>query len=594
MNPRTVATRIAATAALGLLAMTGAASAQDRYGPVGPNTVVDMTPTVSAKHFQYWPGGNRHHQPIIVPYHRWGPDGPWASDLLIVDENTANQIDCPPHMMPPQESALPNAGYWGSMTCDKVPIAQWLGEVFRIDARRILDQAPNGMSPIITKEMVEAAEKAHRSIRPGDAVIYWSGFDDKYDLPMPDGWKLLIGPIAGTSPSWPDPDFDASEYVASKGSRLMGTDSPSMGAFGPPRYTTKGPDSSFQNPLALESHLGHFKYGAVHTEGLINVDKVPDGSLYISLPPKHRGSATVEARSAAIIDPRLAGELLKAVRAGRVVDLSVVLSMDHPVWWPGAGVGTYVFPYHALDVNTYTQWTGPYRVSTHMMDAHTGTHMDPPAHFGPPSGFDFNSYNAWTKGVLQKYEAKYGKLKTTDMTSDKVPVYYCMGPARIVDVTHRVGTTDPKSWPASPTIRVEDVQAHEKAHGPIKAGDVVIFRSGHTDAHFREYQRGIEDPNTAAPLNGRSEGWPSPTPEAVNYVIDKGVKCMGTDGPSMGSVNPEEAVMTHWAAASREIPWIEFLTNVGALPPTGGFFVFLNPKYENNHGGPGRAIGILP
>jgi kynurenine formamidase len=80
----------------------------------------------------------------------------------------------------------------------------------------------------------------------------------------------------------------------------------------------------------------------------------------------------------------------------------------------------------------------------------------------------------------------------------------------------------------------------------------------------------------------------------VNYILEKGVKCIGTDAPSMGSVNPEEATMTHWAAASREGVFVEFLTNVGALPPTGGFFVFLAPKYENNHGGPGRAIGILP
>jgi kynurenine formamidase len=180
------------------------------------------------------------------------------------------------------------------------------------------------------------------------------------------------------------------------------------------------------------------------------------------------------------------------------------------------------------------------------------------------------------------------------MTSEKVPVGWCVGPARVVDVTSRVGTTDQKSWPASPAIRVEEVQAHEKAFGPIKAGEVVIFKSGHTDAHFRELQRGVEDPNTAAPLNGHSEGWPAPTPETVNYILEKGVKCIGTDAPSMGSVNPEEATMTHWAAASREGVFVEFLTNVGALPPTGGFFVFLAPKYENNHGGPGRAIGILP
>jgi mannose-6-phosphate isomerase-like protein (cupin superfamily) len=29
------------------------------------------------------------------------------------------------------------------------------------------------------------------------------------------------------------------------------------------------------------------------------------------------------------------------------------------------------------------------------------------------------------------------------------------------------------------------------------------------------------------------------------------------------------------------------------MPPTGGCFVFLTPKYENNHGGPGRVIAIV-
>ena len=38
----------------------------------------------------------------------------------------------------------------------------------------------------------------------------------------------------------------------------------------------------------------------------------------------------------------------------------------------------------------------------------------------------------------------------------------------------------------------------------------------------------------------------------------------------------------------------EFLTDVGQLPATGAFYIFLNPRIENNHGGPGRAIAILP
>ncbi len=562
------------------------------YWPVTANTVVDLSPTVSMSHYQNWPGGQLHHQPIIVPYIKHGP-GPWASDLLIVDENTATQTDCPPHMMPPQESGLPNAGYWGSLTCDKVPAWQFVGEVFKIDARSILDQAPNGVSPIITVDMVKAAERAYREIRPGDAVLYWSGYDDKYDLPMPEGWRLLIGPIAGTSPSWPDPDFEAADYVGSKGVKLMGTDSPSMGAFGPPRV--KLPYGLFQNPLAIESHLGHFKHGAIHTEGLMNLDKVPNGSLYIALYPKHKDSPTVETRAAAITDLRLAAELMKAVRAKRVVDLSVILSMQHPVWWPGAGVGNYVFPYHVVNpVNYFTGPFGPYWVNTHMMDAHTGTHVDPPAHFGPPPGFDFNSYNDWTKEVLREFEAKYGKLRTTDMTSDKVPIHYFMGPARVINVQHLVGTTDPSTWPASPKITVADVQAYEALYGPIKAGEVVIFQTGHNDAYFKPFQRGMPDLCVKAPLDGQSEGWPAPTPETILYLAKKGVVHVGIDAPSMGSVNPKEAVMTHWAAANEGMIFTEFLIGVGQLPPKGAFFIFLNPKYENNHGGPGRAIAILP
>jgi kynurenine formamidase len=52
--------------------------------------------------------------------------------------------------------------------------------------------------------------------------------------------------------------------------------------------------------------------------------------------------------------------------------------------------------------------------------------------------------------------------------------------------------------------------------------------------------------------------------------------------------------MTYWSAANEGTIFTEYLINVGQLPATGGFYVFLNPKIEDNHGGPGRAIGILP
>lgn len=565
-----------------------------QYAPVTANDVVDLSPTISARHYQYWPGGQLHHQPLVVPYITHGP-GPWASDLIILDENTATQTDTPAHMMSPQDSGLPNAHYWGSLTNEKIPAWQLLGEVYKIDGRQMLDQANNGESPLFTLDHIKVAEQAYRAMGPGDAVLYWSGYDDKYDRPMPEGSRLIIDPMVGTAPGWPAPNFDAAEYVGSRGVRLMGLDSPSMGALGPPQHIQAGPAGMFQNPLALESHLGHFKYGAIHTEGLMNLDKVPNGSLYIALPVKHENSPTVETRAIAITNQTLAADLLKAVKGKRVADLSVVLSMRHPVWWPGRGLGHHVFPYSRIQpVNYFDGPFGPYWVNTHMMDSQTGTHVDPPAHYGPPPGFDDSRYDAETRATLGEFEARYGKLKRTEMTSEKVPLHHYMGPARVINVQHRVGTTTQDTWPASPRITVEDIESYEKIYGSIKAGDVVLFHTGHTDTHFRRFERDQPDLCVKGPLDGLSEGWPAPTPEVINYLAEKGVKHVGIDAPDMGPVNAKASMMTHWAAVNQDMIFTEYLIGVGQLPPTGAFYIFLNPKVENNHGGPGRAIAILP
>ena len=82
--------RLFATVSAATLTVSAVAHAQ--YKPVSEGMVVDLTPTVSMSHKQYWPGGQKHHQPIIVPYVQHGP-GPFAADLLIVDENTGAQLD---------------------------------------------------------------------------------------------------------------------------------------------------------------------------------------------------------------------------------------------------------------------------------------------------------------------------------------------------------------------------------------------------------------------------------------------------------------------------------------------------------------------
>ena len=122
----------------------------------------------------------------------------------------------------------------------------------------------------------------------------------------------------------------------------------------------------------------------------------------------------------------------------------------------------------------------------------------------------------------------------------------------------------------------------------------MLFHTGHTDAHFHRFERGRVDRSVKAPLDGLSEGWPAPSAEVITYLAGKGVKHVGIDAPDMGSVDPVESMKTHWAAVNHDMIFTEYLLGVGQLPSKGAFYVFLSPRLENNHGGPGRAIAILP
>ena len=95
----------------------------------------------------------------------------------------------------------------------------------------------------------------------------------------------------------------------------------------------------------------------------------------------------------------------------------------------------------------------------------------------------------------------------------------------------------------------------------------------------------------SAPLQGKSEGWPAPGPEAIAYLAEKGIRCVGTDGPSLGGVTPPKALATYWALGTRGMVGVEFLTHVGEVPE-GAFFLFAPVRIRGCHGGPGRAIAL--
>ncbi len=510
----------------------------------------------------------------INHYQRIGPLSACNSDILAIDGNTGTQLDFPPHSIPLPRTKLPDAGPAGEIFSDLAPAWQFGGEACVIDCKDLLDSAPNGRSDLVKRERVIRWEKKYRPLRTGDVVLFASGYTDRYYKPFPAGRRFLADPLEGKAPAWPDPDPDCMEYLGSRKVMTLGCDSPSMGPI---------PD------LAAATHTAGLKYGMIWTEGATGLGRLPPtGAFYCCLGPKHFGGMYTEGRAFAVVDKDLAGQLIDSARARRVADLSVTLAPDLPLYWPGAGMGR---NRHAYLRNKF-QFVPALALwhETHTLDSHTGTHLVPPAYALPPEGFDNREYAPEVREWLAAYEKKYGPRGTSDVTTEKVPIAQTCGPARVIDVRRLLGTTDKKDWPASPEIMPSHVKDYEARQGDLRPGDVVIFQTGWSDQYVKPFPEG--NACMADPLNGKREGWPAPGPDAILYLAGKGVRCVATDGPTLGGVEPRRALWTYWALGGKGMAGVEFLTGVGQVEDKKAYFLFAAVKIRGCHGGPGRAIAL--
>ena len=502
-----------------------------------------------------------------------GPDSAYNIDVLMIDGNTGTQLDVPPHSVARPDLKREKSGPLGLAYTDKIEAWQFGGEACVVDVRDLLDQAPKGVSPLVKREHVERFEKQHRKLRFGDVVLFRSDYSDKYYRQYPEGSRFIADALDRKAPGFPDPDPDCMEFLATRGVMNLGTDSASMGPL---------PD------LAEPTHYAGLKHGMIWTESATNLKELPPtGAFYCMIGPKHQGAPYGEGRAFSIGGGDLPMRLIESAKAKRAIDLSPTLAPNLPVTSPGAGTGQHRQVYLKVDF-LYSEYLDLWH-HTHLMDAMAGTHLVSPSFALPPVG-DKPAYSPEVRGWLEEYEKKYGPRGASSMTTEKVPLDWTCGSARVIDVTFLVGSSDKASWPASPEITAAHIQAFEKKHGELKAGDVVLFHTGHLDRHFKP------QPNDAGvwsdPLNGKSEGWPAPGPDAIVYLKSKNIRCVATDAPDLGGVNPKRALMTYWALGSREMVGVEFLHNVGKVPPS-GYFLFAALRIRDCHGGPGRAIVLF-
>jgi kynurenine formamidase len=186
---------------------------------------------------------------------------------------------------------------------------------------------------------------------------------------------------------------------------------------------------------------------------------------------------------------------------------------------------------------------------------HGGTHLDAPIHFHDGGA-----------------------------TADALPLDRLIAPAVVIDVSARAAT-DPDY-----RLTVADVEAFERAHGPIARGEVVLLRTGWS-ARWPDRRRylGDDTPGDATKLH-----FPAFGAEAVEVLVgERGVAALGLDTASLDH-GPSRDFPVHRIAGAANVPGFENLTNLDRLPPRGAWLIALPMKIGGGSGAPLRAVAALP
>jgi kynurenine formamidase len=512
----------------------------------------------------------------IVHQSTVGLASPYNIDSLYVDGNTGTQLDVPPHSVARPELNREKSGPLGLATTEKTEVWQFGGEACVVDTRDLLDKAPKGVSPLVTPDYLERFEATHRKLRFGDVVLFRSDYSDRYYRPFPEGSRFINDVVDKKATGYPDPNPETMEWLATRGIMALGTDSASMGPM---------PD------LAEPTHYAGLRHGMIWTEGATGLSQLPStGAFYCFLGPKHQGGPYGEGRAFSIVGGDLPRRLIESCRSKRAIDLTPTLTPKFPMTNPGRNTGEHRQVYLKIDF-LYSEYLDMYHHG-HMMDSMAGTHLVPPSYALSASDVpmqDSPEVRLW----LDEYEKKFGKRAQSDLTTDQVPIEWTCGDVRVIDVRSLVGITDRSAWPASPQITSAMIDRYERETGELVPGQIVVFYTGVIDRYLKmpaDAQGNYGSGLWTDAYSRKTEGWPALGAEAVDYLSKKGIRCVATDAPDLGGVDPKQALMTYWALGSRQMVAVEFLSNVGSIPEQGGYFLFAALKIKDCHGGPGRAI----
>ena len=226
----------------------------------------------------------------------------------------------------------------------------------------------------------------------------------------------------------------------------------------------------------------------------------------------------------------------------RIQDLSHVVTPSFPMY-PGA-------PQMQIILLRTIQGNGFYK-NLLVLDEHTGTHMDAPAHFAPEG-----------------------------TSAERHPVERLVAPLAVIDISSRAAS-DPDAQ-----LMPDDITAWEAQHGPLPAGAFVAMYSG--------WEARLGDPTSFINQDGAGvPHFPGFHPDAAALLVnERDIVAIGVDTVSL-DFGASTDFKTHLTVLPAGKYGLENLAALATVPPSGATIIVGGPKHVNASGGPTRAFAVF-
>jgi kynurenine formamidase len=232
----------------------------------------------------------------------------------------------------------------------------------------------------------------------------------------------------------------------------------------------------------------------------------------------------------------------------KVVDLTYAFD-EQTIYWPTARRFELERVAHGHDAEG--RW---YASNDFCASEHGGTHLDAPIHFAE------------------------GRWST-----EAIPIERLIGPSRVIDVSRKCAAD--RDYRVQP----EDILEHEARHGPIRAGTIVLIRTGF-GAFYPDAKRYL-----GSDVRGVAENlhFPGIGEAAARALVERRIDAVGIDTASLDH-GPSTDFIAHRVLNGANVPGLENVANLDRLPPAGAMVIALPMKIKGGSGGPCRIVAILP